>query len=95
MRTRFIRSQSSRRGSPTVLTLAYVIQSERAFDLLPVLGDAIQDVGCDRAEVLDHCYGPVHMSLGVGSWIGYRDGGPSDTLKVSTAVNSRTFRRNE
>ena len=41
--------------TPTVLTLAHVVQAERAFDLLPVLGDALQDAGCDSAEVLDHC----------------------------------------
>lgn len=52
---------------PTVLTLAHVIQAERAFDLLPVLGDALQDAGCDRAEVLDHCYGPgAHVA---GCWL--------------------------
>jgi hypothetical protein len=53
--------------TPTVLTLAHVIQAERAFDLLPALGDALQDAGCDRAEVLDHCYAPgTHAA---GCWL--------------------------
>ena len=53
--------------TPTVLTLAHVIQAERAFDLLPVLGDAIQDAGCECAEVLGHCYGPgPHVA---GCWL--------------------------
>jgi hypothetical protein len=50
--------------TPTVLTLAHVIQAKRAFDLLAVLGDALQDAGCDRAEVLDHCYGPGPHAAG-------------------------------
>jgi hypothetical protein len=43
--------------TPTVLTLAHVIRTERTFELMPILGDALQDAGCDSAEVLDHCYG--------------------------------------
>jgi hypothetical protein len=50
--------------TPTVLTLAHVIQLERAFDLLPVLGDALQDAGCDSAEVIGHCYGPGPHAAG-------------------------------
>lgn len=50
--------------TPTVLTLAHVIQTEQSFDLLPVLGDALQDAGCECAEVLDHCYGPGPHTAG-------------------------------
>jgi hypothetical protein len=53
--------------TPTVATLAHVIYAKRAFDLLPVLGDALQDAGCDRSEVVGHCYGPgPHV---VGCWL--------------------------
>jgi hypothetical protein len=29
-----------------------------AFDALPVLGDALEEAGCDNADVLGHCRGP-------------------------------------
>lgn len=48
----------------TVRTLAHLVRTERAFELMPVLGDALQDAGCERAEVLDHCYGPGPHALG-------------------------------
>jgi hypothetical protein len=51
----------------TVLTLAVGIYAERAFDRLPILADALQDAGCDRADVLDHCRGPgPHVR---GCWV--------------------------
>jgi hypothetical protein len=51
----------------TVVTLARVIHADRAFHLMPVLGDALQDAGCTRAEVLAHCYGPgPHVA---GCWL--------------------------
>jgi hypothetical protein len=48
----------------TVQTLAHRVRTERAFELMPVLGDALQDAGCARAEVLEHCYGTGPHSLG-------------------------------
>ncbi|MDB5306922.1 MAG: hypothetical protein JWO38_1124 [Gemmataceae bacterium] len=42
----------------TVVTLATDIYSDRAFDRLPNLADALQDAGCDNSDVLDHCRGP-------------------------------------
>jgi hypothetical protein len=48
----------------TVTLLARQIYRERAFELMPVLGDALQDAGCDDAEVLGHCYGPGPHTLG-------------------------------
>lgn len=39
-----------------VLRLARYIRTERAYELMPVLGDALQDAGCDSAGVLEHCY---------------------------------------
>jgi hypothetical protein len=39
----------------TVVSLAGGIYQEGAFDRLPILADALQDAGCDNAEVLAHC----------------------------------------
>ncbi len=41
----------------TVLALASGIYEERAFDRLPILADALQDAGCDHADILTHCGG--------------------------------------
>jgi hypothetical protein len=40
-----------------VIALASGIYTERAFDRLPILADALQDAGCDNADILDHCRG--------------------------------------
>jgi hypothetical protein len=42
----------------TVTALARGIYDERAFDRLPILADALQDAGCEDADLLDHCRGP-------------------------------------
>lgn len=42
----------------TAVALARGIYSDRAFDLMPILGDALQDAGCDHPEILARCYGP-------------------------------------
>ena len=39
----------------TVVALAEGIYQERAFDRMPILADAIQDAGCDNADILSHC----------------------------------------
>jgi hypothetical protein len=39
----------------TVMSLAEGIDRDRAFDRLPILADALQDAGCDNADILDHC----------------------------------------
>ena len=39
----------------TVLDLARGIYDERAFDRLPILADALEEAGCDHADVLAHC----------------------------------------
>lgn len=41
----------------TVLALANGIYSDKAFDCMPILADALQDAGCDNEEVLQHCRG--------------------------------------
>jgi hypothetical protein len=42
----------------TVPKLAEAIYDERAFDRLPVLADALEEAGCDAAELLAHLRGP-------------------------------------
>jgi hypothetical protein len=43
--------------SETVVALAAAIYEERAFDRLPILADALEEAGCDHADVLSHCRG--------------------------------------
>ena len=42
----------------TVFALAPGIYSEKAFDRMPILADALQDAGCDNEDLLNHCRGP-------------------------------------
>jgi hypothetical protein len=39
----------------SVRNLARAIYDERGFDRLPILADALEDAGCDDAELLTHC----------------------------------------
>ena len=39
----------------TVVSLARGISTDRAFDRLPILADALQDAGCDNEDILSHC----------------------------------------
>ncbi len=41
----------------TVVKLAQGIYEDRAFDRLPVLADALEEAGCDSAEIIAHCRG--------------------------------------
>jgi hypothetical protein len=51
----------------TVLALAEGICADRAFDRLPILADALQDAGCENADILNHCRGGgVHVR---GCWV--------------------------
>jgi hypothetical protein len=51
----------------TVVQLASGIYAEPAFDRLPMLADALQDAGCDNANILTHCRGPgPHVR---GCWV--------------------------
>jgi hypothetical protein len=51
----------------TAVTLARTMYDDRDFSAMPILADALQDAGCDSAEVLDHCRGPgPHVR---GCWV--------------------------
>lgn len=41
----------------TVVALAAGIYTERAFDRMPILADAMEEAGCDHADILSHCRG--------------------------------------
>ncbi|QEL18863.1 hypothetical protein [Limnoglobus roseus] len=53
--------------TPTAVSLAEAIYTDRAFDRLPILADALQDAGCENAAILGHCRGDgVHVR---GCWV--------------------------
>jgi hypothetical protein len=50
-----------------VVSLANTLYEERAFERLPILADALEDAGCDNADILNHCREPgVHVR---GCWV--------------------------
>jgi hypothetical protein len=42
----------------TIPRLARALYDEKDFDNLPILGDALEDAGCDDADILRHCRKP-------------------------------------
>jgi hypothetical protein len=53
--------------TPTVVALANGIYADRAFDRMPILADALEEAGCDNADVLLHCRGDSpHVK---GCWV--------------------------
>jgi hypothetical protein len=51
----------------TVSKLAQSIYDDRAFDRLPILADALEEAGCDNADILQHCRQPgEHVR---GCWV--------------------------
>jgi hypothetical protein len=51
----------------TAVALARTMYESRDFSAMPILADALQDAGCDNADVLDHCRGPgPHVR---GCWV--------------------------
>jgi hypothetical protein len=51
----------------TVVRIAQAIYDERAFDWMPILADALEDAGCDNADILRHCREPgEHVR---GCWV--------------------------
>jgi hypothetical protein len=51
----------------TAVALAAGIYAERAFDRLPILADALEEAGCDVADVRTHCRGPGPHAR--GCWV--------------------------
>jgi len=50
-----------------VVALAQAIYDDSAFDRLPILADALEDAGCDNADILNHCRsGGEHVR---GCWV--------------------------
>ncbi|HEY1187738.1 MAG TPA: hypothetical protein VGE74_08780 [Gemmata sp.] len=51
----------------TAVALARGTYESRDFGAMPILADALQDAGCDSADILDHCRG--HGSHVRGCWV--------------------------
>jgi hypothetical protein len=51
----------------TVVKLAKAVYDGRAFDRMPILADALEEAGCDNADIRAHCRGPgPHVR---GCWV--------------------------
>jgi hypothetical protein len=51
----------------TVTNLAQAIYTDRVFDRMPILADALEEAGCNNAEILQHCRQPgIHVR---GCWV--------------------------
>ncbi len=58
---------SSNWRTSTASLMAAQMYESRDFSAMPILADALQDAGCDSADVLDHCRGPgSHVR---GCWV--------------------------
>ena len=52
----------------TAVVLARRMYESRDFSAMPILADALQDAGCDNADVLDHCRHPKQVHVR-GCWV--------------------------
>jgi hypothetical protein len=60
-------SFSTQWRTSTAVALAQQMYDSRDFSAMPILADALQDAGCDNADVLGHCRGPgPHVR---GCWV--------------------------
>ena len=51
----------------TVVSLAKSMYESRDFSTMPILGDALQDAGCEHEDILNHCREPgEHVR---GCWV--------------------------
>lgn len=51
----------------TVTRLTHRIYDERRFEDMPILADALEEAGCTRVDILEHCRGPgPHVR---GCWV--------------------------
>jgi hypothetical protein len=52
----------------TAVSLARMMYESRGFSAMPILADALQDAGCENADILDHCRDPnaAHVR---GCWV--------------------------
>ncbi len=59
---------SSEWRTSTAVALAGAMYESREFSVMPILADALQDAGCDSADILDHCrdVNQVHVR---GCWV--------------------------
>jgi hypothetical protein len=55
------------RNDGTVVKVARAIYDERAFERLPLLGDALEDAGCTEEALLSHLRGPGPHARGCGA----------------------------
>jgi hypothetical protein len=54
-------------NNATVVKIAQTIYDSRDFALMPILADALEEAGCDNADILTHCRGPgPHVR---GCWV--------------------------
>jgi hypothetical protein len=54
--------------SDTAVSLAKHIYESRDFAQMPILADALQDAGCDNADILSHCRDPQQLHVR-GCWV--------------------------
>lgn len=53
--------------TPTVRQLARSIYQDRTFDHMPILGDALEEAGCDNENILTHCH--ANQTHFRGCWV--------------------------
>lgn len=51
----------------TIPSIAQGIYDEHAFDRMPILGDALEEAGCNNADILNHCHGSEPHAR--GCWV--------------------------
>ncbi len=56
----------NRHKTPLVLAVARKIYDDDDFNRLPVLADALLDVGCENTDIISHCHNKTHIR---GCWL--------------------------